>query len=85
METLSLYSDAAELRLLLEVTNYAASAISGTVSVEISGLGSCEIKGQIEAHATEQWLYDSSDCSILSVENPLIWWPAQMGTPSIYF
>jgi hypothetical protein len=83
VQTTNLSANAAELLVLVEVTNYGSNSITGNLYVEISGLGNCDLRGEFGTGPTK-FVLESSDCPILSVQNPQLWWPAQMGTPSIF-
>ena len=81
--SLSVNYSAAVLNVMFELANYGNAAINGNVTLRIPGIGSCELP-LTAAPGLTQVIVANTQCAVLKVMNPRLWWPAQMGTPCIH-
>jgi exo-1,4-beta-D-glucosaminidase len=84
VETSNISSNSAVLQVMVEIANYGNSPVTGTLTVRIAELtGQCTLQQTISP-GLQQVFVKSSQCGLLNVQNPKLWWPAQMGTPNMY-
>jgi hypothetical protein len=65
---------------MAELTNYANTEVSGTLTATIEGLGSIDQKVVLNPLQTAQIFFNPQDYSMLSIENAdvYLWWPWQV-------
>ncbi|KAJ4460597.1 putative Exo-beta-D-glucosaminidase [Paratrimastix pyriformis] len=75
----------ARLDIMLEVTNYGSQAVQGRLEVAIAELGLTIGKDvTLAPNQQAQVTLLAADYPGLVVADPKPWWPAQMGSPSLY-
>eukprot|EP01105_Mastigella_eilhardi_P009637 TRINITY_DN2269_c0_g1_i1.p1 TRINITY_DN2269_c0_g1~~TRINITY_DN2269_c0_g1_i1.p1 ORF type:complete len:914 (+),score=128.61 TRINITY_DN2269_c0_g1_i1:84-2825(+) len=72
------------LTVLLEVANHADTAVDGTVSAEVVGVATVSRDLLLEPLQITQVTFDCASNPSLVVQSPLLWWPWDMGQPSLY-
>jgi exo-1,4-beta-D-glucosaminidase len=78
-----LSADVADLTVEAELRNLAAQKVSGTLSGDIEGIA-FQRQISLAASVSRNIRFTSAECSQLRIENPKLWWPAQMGEPTLH-
>jgi hypothetical protein len=65
-----------------QVAGLTRNKIFGSYYLGVFIAGQCGLQ-QVINPGVQQIFINSSKCAILNVQNPLLWWPVQMGTPNI--
>lgn len=74
---------AAELEVLSVLENHAAKPVSGVVEIKYE-LGSFELPFKLGVGESKPLVLDSNDFAQLSVSNPKVWWPHDLGEQPLY-
>lgn len=73
----------ADLSISTEVRNLSAASVSGTVRATIDQIRLTQ-PVSLAPHETKLVRFEPAQFAPLHVENPRLWWPAEMGTPNLY-
>eukprot|EP00047_Mylnosiga_fluctuans_P007081 m.250997 g.250997 ORF g.250997 m.250997 type:complete len:850 (+) comp16986_c0_seq1:23-2572(+) len=74
----------AMLSVLCDVENHGSQTVSAVLRATINGLGSFQQQVTVPAHSTIVATFDSKYYPGLVVNDPDLWWPWQMGTPTLH-
>ena len=74
----------AHLTVMVQVTNHASTPVLGTVYGSINGIGNFSQTVTLKPYQVTQVLFRNSSFSVLNVAKPQLWWPWQMGSPSLH-
>jgi exo-1,4-beta-D-glucosaminidase len=76
---------AANLTLMVQVSNFASTAVTGTLMASIDGIGSFSQSVTMLPYQIKQVFFEpSAQYANLTVANPQLWWPWQMGQPVLH-
>jgi exo-1,4-beta-D-glucosaminidase len=85
--TTLLPSGDASLEVLVALRNLATTSVAGVVAMSIEGssgvVASCSSPITVKANGVMSHVWSTTDCPALIVANPPLWWPWQMGAPTL--
>lgn len=85
--TTLLPSGSASLQVLVSLLNRAATPVPGDLAMHIVGrdgvVASCSSSISVSASTTSAYTWNPEECASLIVPNPPLWWPWQMGSPTL--
>ncbi|MGA9977567.1 MAG: sugar-binding domain-containing protein [Candidatus Sulfotelmatobacter sp.] len=76
-------NDHAQLTVTAQVKNGTAQAVKGKLKGQIENVG-FEQEVELAPHETKDVTFTPEQYPQLSISNPRLWWPAQMGKPNLY-
>jgi exo-1,4-beta-D-glucosaminidase len=76
-------NDKAEVTVSAELVNGTKHAVSGTLKGEIEGIAFAQ-EVRLAANETKVVKFTPDKFAQLSIDNPRLWWPVQVGTPNLY-
>ena len=81
-------TDSADLTVYVDAENGTANPVSGILTATISKLGCPTIQIEqavtIAANERKEISFAPENFKQLHIENPILWWPYQMGSPELY-
>eukprot|EP00823_Brevimastigomonas_motovehiculus_P002878 TRINITY_DN1700_c0_g1_i1.p1 TRINITY_DN1700_c0_g1~~TRINITY_DN1700_c0_g1_i1.p1 ORF type:complete len:864 (-),score=215.54 TRINITY_DN1700_c0_g1_i1:214-2805(-) len=74
----------AQLTVMTEVHNWGNMSVSGQLVAMIDGVGTLTQLVTLKANEIKQIFFLPKDYALLTISNPRIWWPWQMGSAELY-
>lgn len=74
----------ATANLTVEVFNYGPTDISGQLTVEVVGVGTCKFRATVPKQASTTLRFSGKGQPCLTFDSPQLWWPWQMGDQYMY-
>eukprot|EP01127_Copromyxa_protea_P003105 TRINITY_DN12975_c0_g1_i1.p1 TRINITY_DN12975_c0_g1~~TRINITY_DN12975_c0_g1_i1.p1 ORF type:complete len:849 (-),score=178.09 TRINITY_DN12975_c0_g1_i1:68-2257(-) len=76
--------DHASLTVMLEAQNWQNKVVEGVVEVILEDIGTVSKTLTFQPNEVKQVVFTPQDFPILNVNEPVLWWPWQMGDPKLF-